>query len=193
MCKRPIKHGQGRQFAALPFRQEGGETRILLITSRETGRWVLPKGWAEKKLSGPELAAKEAFEEAGLHGEIATRRIGSYSYDKRLPNRKTVNCRVDVFPLHVQDMLDDWPERGQRVRQWFSLAQAAMQVEENELVVLLLQLALSGIAPARRHSDRIRYLGEGTVPVRPDEPAKVDVPPAPGVMTPLPPPGVVIV
>ena len=59
----------GRQFAALPFSPREGETMVMLVTSRETHRWILPKGWAEKRLTGPELAAKEAFEEAGLVGE----------------------------------------------------------------------------------------------------------------------------
>lgn len=60
----------GKQFAVLPLKYEDGLTLVLLVTSRETRRWVLPKGWAEKQLSGPELAAKEAFEEAGVTGHV---------------------------------------------------------------------------------------------------------------------------
>jgi 8-oxo-dGTP pyrophosphatase MutT (NUDIX family) len=139
----PRKHAgkRGRQFAALPIARVEGETRVMLVTSRETGRWVLPKGWAEKGLTGPELAAKEAFEEAGLVGEVAARPVGSYHYPKRLPKGHVIDCKVDVFPMRVDRMLDDWPEREQRKREWFTLAQAAMAVEEGELVVLLLRLA----------------------------------------------------
>ena len=137
----PVRRGQGRQFAALPFVERNGETVVMLVTSRETRRWVLPKGWAEKGLTGAELAAKEAFEEAGLMGAVATKRVGFYSYVKRLPDGEEMNCRVDVFPMHVGELLADWPERGQRERRWFTLAQAAMEVEEGELVTLLLRLA----------------------------------------------------
>jgi 8-oxo-dGTP pyrophosphatase MutT (NUDIX family) len=140
--KRVAKRGRpGRQFAALPFTEQEGETMIMLVTSRETHRWVLPKGWAEKGLTGPELAAKEAFEEAGLVGEVAPEPIGSYSYLKRLPNDRLVPCQVDVFAMRVDRLLHDWPERGQRTREWFTLAQAAMAVEEGDLVTMLLRLA----------------------------------------------------
>jgi 8-oxo-dGTP pyrophosphatase MutT (NUDIX family) len=112
-----------------------------LVTSRETRRWVLPKGWAEKRLTGPELAAKEAFEEAGLVGEVAPDPVGSYAYLKRLPGGRALACDVDVFPMRVERLLDDWPERRQRERRWFTFAEAAMAVEEGGLVALLLRLA----------------------------------------------------
>ena len=142
----------GRQFAALPFLRRQGETVVMLVTSRETHRWVLPKGWAQKRLNGPELAAKEAFEEAGLVGEPAPDPVGSYRYlQQRLPagrcrslqqrHGRALPCDVDVFPLRVARLLDDWPERRQRERRWFTLAEAAMAVEEGGLVTLLLRLA----------------------------------------------------
>jgi 8-oxo-dGTP pyrophosphatase MutT (NUDIX family) len=144
LCKLPVKNGLGRQFAALPYKEQDGETVVMLVTSRDTHRWVLPKGWAETGLTGPQLAAKEAFEEAGLRGDIATTRVGTYSYVKRLPNGETARCRVDVFPLRVETVLEDWPERTQRQRRWFSLPRAAMEVREGDLVTLLLELALPG-------------------------------------------------
>ena len=91
---------------------------MLLITSRETRRWVIPKGWAEKGVAPHEQAAREAFEEAGLQGEIGVKPIGSYRYLKRLQGGQTVPCRVDVFPLTVDHRLDDWPEKGQREATW---------------------------------------------------------------------------
>lgn len=132
---------QRRQFAALPYCQDNSEIRVLLVTSRETRRWILPKGWPEKKLSGPQVAEKEAMEEAGLIGEMSTRSIGYYSYLKRLRDGRGVVCGVDVFPMRVSQLLDDWPERHERERRWFSLAQAALAVDEGELVTLLLRLA----------------------------------------------------
>jgi 8-oxo-dGTP pyrophosphatase MutT (NUDIX family) len=114
---------------------------VLWVTSRETGRWVLPKGWAEKGLTSSEVAAKEAFEEAGIIGDILDGSIGSYSYLKRLPKERVQDCDVDVFPMRVRGLLDEWPESNQRKRQWFTLAQAAMAVDDGELVTLLLRLA----------------------------------------------------
>lgn len=140
----PGKRGQqrGRQCAALPFSWAGGELRVLLVTSRETQRWVLPKGWREKHLSPHALAAKEAFEEAGVVGEVQRRPIGSYDYLKRVPRDRVVHCSVRVFPLRVERLLDDWPERRQRQRRWFGPAEAALAVEEGGLVTLLLGLAV---------------------------------------------------
>ena len=115
----------------------------MLITSRETRRWVIPKGNPEKGLKPHALAAKEAYEEAGLVGEVGTRPVGSYRYAKRLGARKCVPCEVDVFPLAVERQLDDWPERGQRETRWFTPDEAALLVEEGGLVELLLSLASS--------------------------------------------------
>ncbi|SNB80117.1 8-oxo-dGTP pyrophosphatase MutT, NUDIX family [Arboricoccus pini] len=131
----------GQQFAALPVKNVDGETLVLLVTSRETGRWVLPKGWREKNLSGPELAAKEAYEEAGIVGVVQDKPIGSYGYLKRLPKGQLKPCLVKVFPMRVDDLLDTWPEARQRRRQWFTFAQAALNVDEAELVELFLNLA----------------------------------------------------
>ena len=133
---------RGKQCAALPFSWDEGELRILLVTSRETHRWVLPKGWREKRLAPHALAAKEAFEEAGVVGEVERRPIGRYDYLKRGPRDRVTPCSVRVFPLRVERLLDDWPERRQRQRRWFSPAEAAMAVEEGGLVTLLLGLAV---------------------------------------------------
>jgi 8-oxo-dGTP pyrophosphatase MutT (NUDIX family) len=139
---RASKEHAGRQFAALPLAVQEGETKVMLVTSRETRRWVLPKGWAEPGLAPYELAAKEAFEEAGLVGEVDPEPVGFYSYDKRLRGGRSVPCEVGVFPLWVAQQLEDWPERKQRETRWFTPAQAAMEVEEGGLVTLLLRLAI---------------------------------------------------
>jgi len=119
-------------------------TMVMLVTSRETGRWVLPKGWAKKRLSGSELAALEAFEEAGIEGLIGVTSIGVYRYAKRMPGGDAILCDVDVFPMDVRELLDDWPERGQRERRWFTPAEAASLVEEAGLIQLLLTMADTG-------------------------------------------------
>ena len=129
-----------RQCAALPFKEEDGETLVMLITSRETGRWILPKGWVEKRLTEAELAAKEAFEEAGIIGHISDVPISCYRYTKRL-EFETRECRVNVYPLRVTKLLDSWKEAHQRRREWFTLPQAALQVDDGELVTVLLSLA----------------------------------------------------
>lgn len=141
--KIPPKHGRARQYAALPFRGAPGHTEVMLLTSRGTGRWVLPKGWAEKGKTGPAMAAKEAMEEGGILGEVGPWRVARYEYSK-----DGIDLRVDVFPLVVETLLDDWPERAERTRQWFTLAQAAMEVDEGGLVELFLRLSAEDIEVA---------------------------------------------
>ena len=127
-------------FAALPLVQEGGRLAVVLVTSRDTGRWVLPKGWAEPGVNRAEMAATEAFEEAGLIGEVEPRSCGSYRYAKRLDGTRTLLCEVKVFTLRITGMLDDWPEKAERQRRIISLAEAADLVEEAELAALLRRL-----------------------------------------------------
>ena len=138
-----------QQYAALPVAMdEDGQQQVLLVTSRETGRWIIPKGWAEKGIKSYELAAREAYEEAGLRGKIGRKPIGCYRYTKwlrRTKRAKAVLCEVAVFALYVERQLDDWPEKGQRERRWFSPAEAALLVDEGNLVTLLLDLAAQQI------------------------------------------------
>lgn len=128
------------QYAALPFAVRDGEPQVMLITSRETGRWVIPKGWPEKKVKPYDLAAREAYEEAGLLGKVARKPLGSYRYEKQLSAKKAVSCVVHVYRLEVQQELDDWPEKGQRERCWMSPSQAALLVSESGLARILLRL-----------------------------------------------------
>jgi len=129
------------QYAALPLQERDGETCVLLVTSRETHRWVLPKGWGEKGLTGAQVAAKEAFEESGIRGVIDDVPVGTYRYTKRLRKESTVECEVEVYVLTVDQLVANWPERAQRRREWFTLAQAALVIDDGELVPLLLKLA----------------------------------------------------
>lgn len=113
----------------------------MLITSRETRRWIIPKGWAERGVHPHEQAAREAYEEAGLVGRIGSKPIASYRYEKRLAKGRTRTCDVDVFLLSVERQVDSWPEMEQRQTEWFTPAEAAMLVEDGGLVTLLLSLA----------------------------------------------------
>lgn len=131
-----------RQCAALPFRVIDGRTEVLLITSRETRRWIVPKGWVEKDTKPDRMAAREAFEEAGVVGTVVKPPYGTYRYGKRLTSTKTVTCDVTVYLLRVEEELEDWPEKDQRERAWMAPGAAAMAVGENGLVEMLLRLAL---------------------------------------------------
>ncbi len=125
------------QYAALPWRRSGDELQILLITSRETRRWVIPKGWPIKKLAPGPSAAQEALEEAGAVGPTSRKALGVYHYDKRLRSGRTQHVRVFVYGLEVTELRDEWPEQHQRERRWVSPAEAAELVDEKELKKLL--------------------------------------------------------
>ncbi|MGQ3676511.1 NUDIX hydrolase [Xanthobacter sp. TB0139] len=130
--------GRRVQYAALPYRvREDGRVQLRLITSRETRRWVIPKGWPMKGISPAKAAAREAYEEAGLLGPIAREALGIYCYEKRLAVR-SVMCDVMVFPLKVKRQASNWPERTQREGFWFSVESAANAVQEEDLKLLIL-------------------------------------------------------
>ena len=123
----------GIQYAALPFRILAGQVWILLITSRGTQRWVIPKGWPMTGRRPQEAAATEAAEEAGIVGEVEDKPVGSYSYDKRLKRDDTTAVQVIVFPFRVQAQAEDWKEQHQRRFAWFRYQKAATLVAEPAL------------------------------------------------------------
>jgi 8-oxo-dGTP pyrophosphatase MutT (NUDIX family) len=130
------------QFAALPWRKSPtGELEVLLITSRETRRWVIPKGWPIKGKKSSQSAAQEAFEEAGVQGRIGKKPFGAYAYDKRLKSGRMQRVRVAVFALEVEKEADAYLEIGQREKAWVAPAEAARRVDEPELMVLLATFA----------------------------------------------------
>lgn len=129
-----------KQVAALPYRSIGNRLEVMLITSRGTGRWVIPKGWPMRDRKPWEAAAREAFEEAGIVGNVSSKRAGDFRYDKELKNGAVVPCEVDVYPLQVQEELVDWPEQGQRTRRWYAPEAAEKLVDESGLKQLLARL-----------------------------------------------------
>lgn len=126
------------QVAALCI--EGASGRVLLITSRDTGRWVIPKGWPIRKLSLPGTALQEAWEEAGVKGLIGKRELGRYHYDKRRDHGFAVPVEVRVFPIAVSRLADTFPEAGQRRRDWRDPSEAAGMVDEEGLQALIRDL-----------------------------------------------------
>jgi 8-oxo-dGTP pyrophosphatase MutT (NUDIX family) len=130
------------QYGALPYRVNNRHrAEFMLVTSRETRRWIIPKGWPKKGKSPHRSAAREAFEEAGVIGAVGRRPVGSFSYEKRMKNGGSVECEVRVFPLEVKRQKEQWPEKQQRRVKWLSASKAAEKVKEPMLSKLIRQLA----------------------------------------------------
>jgi len=126
-----------KQVAALPYVETGTGALVLLITTRGLGRWTIPKGWPKPDLSDAEMAAREAFEEAGVRGEIGARPIGNFLYTKRLHLFSWVRCSVDIFPLRANCQHLSWPEKASRRTMWVEPSKAASMVRESQLASLL--------------------------------------------------------
>ncbi|MFN3937071.1 MAG: NUDIX hydrolase [Gemmobacter sp.] len=126
------------QYAALCWRASGGMLEVLLITSRETGRWVVPKGWPIKGRAPHEVAAREAWEEAGVIGSADPNCLGLFGYRKAMgsdePDRAVLAA---VYPVAVGRLAEKFPEAGQRKRCWFAPEQAAGLVAEPDLAAVI--------------------------------------------------------
>lgn len=140
--KKPRKSAKPRdQVAALPLkRDDDGSFHVMLISSRRTRRWIVPKGWLVKGLKPYRAAAKEAEEEAGVIGRIKKRPIGKFDYDKVLTDA-IVPCRVKVFLMQVKRQLKTWPEQKQRLARWYALDEAADMVRDAGLAEILIGFA----------------------------------------------------
>jgi len=125
------------QVAALPWRRKDDGVEIMLITSRDTGRWVLPKGWPEAGENLPDAAAREAGEEAGLSGFISRREVGRYFYSKVRASGEEIPCEVLVYPLEVDQVAEKWKEKRQRKRKWVSPVDAARMLNEPGLCKMI--------------------------------------------------------
>ena len=140
------------QYAALPFREEPNGLEIMLVSSRETRRWVVPKGWPMKNRNPHGAAAREALEEAGLQGKIGKGSLGDYHYTKRLKNGASTLVRVSVFPLRVLRQRGNWLEKDERVTRWFTVEEAAELVHESELRDIILSFGVL----ARKHPEALQ-------------------------------------
>lgn len=125
------------QFAALCYRIKGGKPEILLITSRRSGRWIVPKGWPIDGMTPAASAGREAWEEAGVIGKASDRCLGLYSYTKQNGSKLVVPCIAMIYPVLVKTLVSDFPEARERRRRWFSPRKAATRVSEPELARIL--------------------------------------------------------
>lgn len=129
-----------RQAGAIPFRHDPEGLRVLLITSRDTGRWVIPKGGVEKGFTAAQAAAQEAYEEAGIKGIISEIPLGIFTYSKRRRSGIGKPTTVEVYALQVEKLLKKWPERGERRLEWMPVSKAVGLVQEPGMALLLRRL-----------------------------------------------------
>lgn len=139
MLQRPPR----QQYAALCYRmkKKQGQLEILLATSRDTGRWVIPKGWPMTGKKAYQVAEREAFEEVGVKGRVEKEPLGYYHYRKALDNGLKIPVRVQVHALEVGECLKSFPEKGSRTLEWVSCEEAALRVNEPELKILILEFS----------------------------------------------------
>jgi 8-oxo-dGTP pyrophosphatase MutT (NUDIX family) len=140
------------QYGALPYRFTAmASLEILIVTTRQSRRWIVPKGWPIKRLTPSKSAAREAFEEAGVRGRIGARAIGNFTYKKTA--RQTDNdpdYEVKIFPLLVRRQSATWPEHGQRVVQWVDPEKAISLIREPELKAIVAKFAKRASVAASR-------------------------------------------
>ena len=136
----------GIQYAALPYRVAGGRLQVLLVTSRRTRRWIVPKGWPVEGMPASACAALEALEEAGVKGEVQKTPLGHYRYVKHHKSRASEPCKVEVYALRVTEQRKSWAEGEERERRWYSPAEAASAVAEPLLQHLILEFEVQLLA-----------------------------------------------
>ena len=153
-----------RQIAALPYRSSGpaldSPVSVLLVTTRETKRWVIPKGNLANGVAPHLGAAEEALEEAGVEGAVCPVPLGTFRYRKRKGSGASLMADVEVFPLAVNRELDDWPEKTERERRWFSLADAAAVVDEPDLADLIRSFGASEFNKAAQRTGMLSVVAE---------------------------------
>jgi 8-oxo-dGTP pyrophosphatase MutT (NUDIX family) len=149
MLRRPPR----QQYAALCYRikKKQGDVEILVLTSRDTGRWVIPKGWPMEGKQAHTVAAQEAYEEAGVKGKVEKEILGFYEYQKKLSNGMNVLCKVQVHALEVEELIKNFPEKNSRKLEWVSVEEAASRVNEPELKTLIRSFGkrISTVVPAK--------------------------------------------
>jgi 8-oxo-dGTP pyrophosphatase MutT (NUDIX family) len=150
--RRKIRPALRLQYGALPYRfTPTAALEILLVTTRRTKRWIIPKGWPIKGLRPAKSAAREAFEEAGVRGKIGTKSVGLFNYHKLLDEDGIqFNCEVKVFPLLVKRQSENWPEFEQRLVQWVEPNKAVSMIKEPELKKLVATFAKRVAAAASK-------------------------------------------
>jgi 8-oxo-dGTP pyrophosphatase MutT (NUDIX family) len=136
------------QAGVIAYRAHAGEIEVLLITSRDTGRWLIPKGNIASGSTPAKAAEKEAYEEAGIKGTITgTAPLGFYTYFKKLDLQRSIAATVEVYLLRVTERLKKWPEKGERKLTWVSPEEAIKLIDEPGVIPLLRRLAEFRDAP----------------------------------------------
>lgn len=135
------------QFAALCYRVRRGKVQVLLVTSRGSKRWIVPKGWPMDDKTPAESARQEAWEEAGVTGKPDGTCLGVYSYAKDVGSMDELPCLAMLYPIAVKSLAKKYPERSQRRRRWVSRKQAAKMVAERELARLILDFDPRSLKP----------------------------------------------
>ena len=126
------------QFAALPFRIKSGKVQVLMVKTRTSKRWIVPKGWPMNGKRPAHCARIEAWEEAGVRGTEVDLCLGLFSYAKTVTSdQRLTPCVALVYPVWVRELEERYPEAGQRKRKWFTPAKAAKKVKEPELARIL--------------------------------------------------------
>lgn len=147
-----VSNGVNLQYAALPWRKaQDARIEILLVTTRQTGRWIVPKGWPHSGLPPHECAAREALEEAGVLGDPAETALGAFRYEKHRKSGESVPCTVHVFALEVARQRRTWPEKAARQTRWCTIEEALARVGEPGLRRLIRKFAK---VSDRRYSHR---------------------------------------
>jgi 8-oxo-dGTP pyrophosphatase MutT (NUDIX family) len=140
------------QYGALPYRfSKDAALEVLLVTTRGTRRWIIPKGWPIKGLRPGKSAAREAFEEAGVRGRVGAKPMGLFTYDKLVDEAGAqTTCEVKVYPLLVKRQSEVWPESQQRTTQWVEPSRAIAMIKEPDLKKILASFAKRAAAAASR-------------------------------------------
>ncbi|MFT2215532.1 NUDIX hydrolase [Rhizobium giardinii] len=142
-----MQGGMVEQVGAICFRTGlQGSIEVLLVTTRETGRWTIPKGWAIKGLKSHEAAEREAWEEAGVKGKARKSPLGYFTYLKTLDDGTKVPSLVEVHLVEVKKAFTRFPESKERSIEWLSPVAAAARVSVPELKGLLMSLMRRSVA-----------------------------------------------
>ena len=109
------------QSGCIPYRKlDDGSVEVLLVQSTSSGRWTLPSGGLEPKLTAEANAKKETYEEAGVKGKL-TYDMGTLLFIKTSTGIKQI---LRLYALKVKEVLEEYPESGARQRQWFTIKEA---------------------------------------------------------------------
>ncbi len=123
-------HFKQKRVAVVPVVMNKTKRQVYLITSRQERQWIIPTGKREKKLSNRQVAALEAFEEAGILGKL----------DKHFRERVLLHSpsgkrkrKTTVFLLYVKRTLKYWPEIRERKRKLVSMKEYLKSVSSKTL------------------------------------------------------------